>query len=380
MAKHYHEITALCTAIFLISATSLFAAIDTTSGKSGFQFLEEPTTPSLIAMGNAGTAMPGSGFSYYNPAQPFFSDAPSLSLGYAPLPGDLDAMYGQGVWTFSDWFVGLRLANFAISNIYYADDRGANYNSAFSSGFSLVSIDAGFHRGRSSLALTLNGGQDRIETSTAYMASLSAGGIYECIPGKLSIGAAVFHLGTSTGYTDATQNWGDGQRLPRSARVGVAYRDTLKHIPVSAACDVVYRDVGDKLSSVKGALPRMTVPLGIEVRPSDYIALRLGKRLNFETELINFGGGIRFNPLQFDMSFVISKLYTDIEVQPMFQLTYTVASSRPIKETPAINVSPDRLKQDNSPPPKELPGILPVEMMNKTEPVDSNNVSSPPWR
>jgi hypothetical protein len=428
MATFFHTgPAAVMAALFLYSVTP-YAAIDSTSGKSGFQFLEEPTTPNLIAMGNAGTAMPGSGFAYYNPAQPSFSNAPSLSIGFAPLPGDLTAMFGQGTWTFSNWFIGMRLSNFAIDNIYRADERGPNYTDPFTSGFSLVSMDAGYSYGRGSLALTLNGGQDRIETSTAYCVSVSAGGLYRLIPGKLSIGAALFHLGTSTGYTDATQNWGEGDPLPRSGRFGVAYGDTLKHIPFNAACDVVYRDVGDKLSAVKGVLPRITVPVGVEVWPNEYIAIRAGKRINFETEVINFGAGVKFNPLIFDMSFVITKLDKDIEVQPMFQLTYTVTSRSehtesaviraptleiksadtipsqkinspaeprdsalaapdstahsisPLRDFSDSTVQPDTLQPGNSPPDKELPQTPPLDMNKKTQPVDVKDTNTAPGK
>jgi hypothetical protein len=52
------------------------------------------------------------------------------------------------------------------------------------------------------------------------------------------------------------------------------------------------------------------------------VALRLGKRFNFETEVVNFGAGLRLFPLSFDMAFVITKLYEDVEVEPMFSLTY----------------------------------------------------------
>ena len=40
---------------------------------AGFLFLEEPINARLVAMGAVGTAVPGGGYSYYNPAKPFLA-------------------------------------------------------------------------------------------------------------------------------------------------------------------------------------------------------------------------------------------------------------------------------------------------------------------
>ncbi len=362
MPKQLFAVTMSPALALFLAVFSPVHAVDSTAAKAAFQFLEEPTSPGLIAMGNAGTATKGNGFSYYNPAQPFFSDAAGLSIGYAPLPGDLTALYAEGSWRFTNTFLGMHLSNHAVGGLYPSTEQGANYSTPFSAGFTLVSLDAGYFKGRGAFALAIYGMQDRIWTATAYGVSISAGGAYWIVPQKLSLGAAVFHLGTTTGYTDATQNWGDGERLPRSARIGAAFIDTAKNVPFSAACDVVYRDVGDKLQSAKGALPRITVPLGIELWPSQYVAVRLGKRFNFETELVNFGAGLRFSSLLFDMSFVITKLYTDVEVIAMFALTYTVARTR--KSEPTLIKAPEvEIKSSDTVPsrPIEAPKMPPAK-------------------
>jgi hypothetical protein len=141
-------------------------------------------------------------------------------------------------------------------------------------------------------------------------------------------------------------------------RLGAAFSDTLMRLPVTAALDVVYRDVGDKVQKVKNIAPRLTVPLGVEVWPTEYVALRLGKRINFETELINFGLGFRFRPLSFDMSFVIAKLYQDVEVKPAFGLTYTPSPKNKAKtviSAPAAEVKPLTPASDTASAPKAEP-------------------------
>jgi hypothetical protein len=165
--------------------------------------------------------------------------------------------------------------------------------------------------------------------------------LYKIIPGKLTAGLAMLNEGKTTAFTyssNATGNLdqeGVQENLPRSGRLGLAYTDTLKSFPVNVACDVVYRDVGDKVQAAKNIVPRITVPLGIEVWPTSYVAVRLGKRINFETEVINFGAGLRFQPLTFDMAFVVTSLQGDIEVKPMFGLTYAIAAVPHVKESPA---------------------------------------------
>jgi hypothetical protein len=221
--------------------------------------------------------------------------------------------------------------------------------------------------------------QDRIGISTAYGVAVSAGAAYRAIPGKLSLGLSLLNEGTATGYTDETSKWGDGDRMPRSARFGAAYTDTLRRVPFTAALDVVYRDVGDKLHAVKNVASRMTLPIGLEVWPTEYIAVRMGKRINFETEVVNFGAGFRFRPLSFDMSFIIAKLFEDIEVKPAFGLTYTPGSrnnSRKVIMAPAAEVKPlpqpkepriEEAKPQQSPPPAQPDTIDATQSLEKAE-------------
>jgi hypothetical protein len=343
MLKQYCFLPVMIALLFCSAICSVFGSVDTTAAKSAFQFLEESTVPRQIAMGNAGTAMPGAGFCNYNPAQPYFSNDPSLSIGYSPMPGDLKAVFAEGFFHRSDLFFGMHLSNHSITGIIPSTVQGTNENAPFSSGFSLVSLAAGLRRERYGIAITVSGMQDRIGVSTAYGVSMSAGAAYLAVPGKLSLGLGLLNEGTTTGYTDDTKQWGEGDRMPRCARLGAAYTDTLRRVPITAAVDFVYRDVGDKVQAAKNVVPRMTLPVGVEVWPTEYVALRMGKRINFETEIINFGVGFRFQPISFDMSFIIAKLYQDVEVKPAFGLTYTPApknKSRTIITAPAVEVKP----------------------------------------
>ncbi|MGB7567196.1 MAG: hypothetical protein WBM07_05015 [Chitinivibrionales bacterium] len=380
MRRNFFCAALLClAAIFLIPAPGL--ALDSLSANSAFQFLDEPVIPRLAGMGNAGTAFDNGGFSFVNPAQPYLKQDQDISIGYAPLPGDLTVPFFEAAWGFPDFFLGLHGSNYEISNIIPATEQGTNPANPFSYGFTLLSMDAGYKFGRGAIGLTINGMQERIETSSRFGYSISAGGIYRIIPGKLAAGLALLNEGKTTAFTfssDVTGNLdeqGEQENLPRSGRLGLAYTDTLKSFPFSVACDAVYRDVGDKVQAASNIVPRITVPLGIEVWPTNYVAVRVGKRLNFETEIINFGAGLRFQPLTFDMAFVVTQLQGDVEVKPMFGLTYAItAVPKPATKLvmPSVKVTDTAATQKNAPVP-EAPKT-PVDSTRAPAKADSSSI------
>jgi hypothetical protein len=382
--------------LITIGITATSNATDTTAAKSSFQFLEESTSPRNIGMGNVGTANAGMGFCYYNPAQPYLTNDPSLTIGYSPLPGDLTAVFADGFWNASDLFFGVHLSNHSITGIIPSTVQGPNQSTEFSSAFSLVSFSAGLTRPRYCLALSLSGMQDRIGVATAYGVSLSAGAAYKIIPGKFTMGLGLLNEGQATGYTEETKDWGKGDPLPRSARLGLAYQDTLKRVPFTVACDIVYRDVGDKVREARIIAPRMSLPIGIEIWPTDYVAFRLGKRFNYETEIVNVGAGLKFHQLSFDMSMIFANLtpdlpHAEVEIKPTFGLTYTPVFKKPantIIKAPPLEVKPLELPaqeqkkpmeiKSNANPAASIQEIQPVEMAPKPTPVPSDSLKSNP--
>ena len=300
-----------------IFPTLLMAQDSTAAG--AFAFLDYPVGPRQTAMANAGTGAAGGGFAFVNPAQITLASSNSVSAGYAPMPDDFSASYAEGVVAAGIYSFGVNVSNYAIDNIVPSTEQGADYTiSAGSYGFTFVSLSAAMKKNKTGLALMATGMQERIMSYTRYGYSLSAGATYSLIPGRLLLGAAGLHLlSTMTAFTYGADETGSIESVPRTLRVGAGYSDTVKNLPLQVNCDIVYRDKGTGVS-------RFSVPVGIEVRPTDYIALRIGKRFNFETDVINFGAGLQLAPLTFDFSIVVSKLYTDIEYRPMFSLTYSL--------------------------------------------------------
>jgi hypothetical protein len=298
---------------------------DAGASMAGFQFLDFLPSPRQIAMGHAGTALAGPGFGSYNPASPALSDRPYLNLGYAPLPSENTLAFCEGAWPFLNMFAEAAVTNQFIGGIIPADGiNGPNYNLPASSDGTMLSLGFGYRGEDLGLALCLNGMQERIVSYTGYGISVSAGITYRLIPQKLTLGAAVFHLGSTTGDLDETRYLGGGAPLPRSGRAGAAYSDTLFNIAYTVAADVVYRDVGTRGVPITQLFRRVSVPIGIEAWPTKYIAVRLGKRFNWDTDVLSFGAGLRFAMLSFDMSCDVTSLVTDIEFNPYFALTYTL--------------------------------------------------------
>jgi hypothetical protein len=103
---------------------------------------------------------------------------------------------------------------------------------------------------------------------------------------------------------------------------------------------------------------RISVPIGIEAWPTKYIAVRLGKRFNWETDVLSFGAGLRFAMLSFDMSCDVTSLVTDIEFNPYFALTYTLPPSKPkppsVKKAgpkpPAAGLPAEEMRPQGPPP------------------------------
>jgi hypothetical protein len=316
-------VSSLLLVIGLISAA---CAVNPEASMSGFQFLDFLPSPRQAAMGYAGTALGGPGLGTYNPASPALDEQAHLSLGYAPLPSDNSLTFCEGAWPFLNMFAAASFTNQFIGGIIPSDFvNGPNYDLAGSYNGAVLSLAFGYKGERLGLGFAINGMQERIVSYTSYGISVSAGLTYRLVPDKLTLGVAVLQLGSTTDGLTAPQSFGQGAPLPRSGRAGLVYSDKLFDMGFSVDGDVVYRDVGLKVSSISQIMNRVMVPLGAEIRPTDYISVRLGKRFNDETNVVTFGAGVKFAMLSFDMACAITSLVSDIEFDPYLALTYNLA-------------------------------------------------------
>ncbi len=324
--------------IFCITALSLpvgVSAGDATEDAAniGFQMLEEPVNPRFIAMGFTGGALAGKGFSFYNPALPFLVGQSYLSAEYGMYPkADLKHTQLETVLSLENWFVGLSLHSESIDDIYETNVWGnpPYYDVPFSAQFTDISLAVGFTQWEDfALALSVNGLQDRIHDESAYALTFSAGAVVVPVPERLSLGLSLLNVGFSTPMlgADSGSVWGEGEKLPLNARFGAAWTDSFKDMPYTVALDVVYRNVRDRSDPfTRHIRDRFTVPLGFELWPLPPLAVRMGKRINFPTEIINFGIGFKLEQLTVDASFVIPRLVDDAELKWLTGITWYLSA------------------------------------------------------
>jgi hypothetical protein len=315
---NYPVLNKLVMFALLLSGSSFGAeTIRENAGMNSFQLLELPVNARLIAMGSAGAAMAEQGFASYNPAAPFLIGTPYAYCEYGVQPAsDLRRGFFETAWQAKTFFIGAGITTASILDIYSSTLQGINYNNPGSAQLTAIAVTGGFHLGsHAAMALCVNGAQDRIFNDAAYALSASLGAVWQPLPGKLTIGLAALHLGGSTSYLDTIEHLGSGG-LPISGRLGIAWQDRFKGIDYCGALDCIYRKTDG----------RIEVPVGIEVWPLHALALRLGKRFNNDAELLDFGVGLRIEPITVDVAFALPR-YVD-DVQPLYTvgLGYTLRS------------------------------------------------------
>jgi hypothetical protein len=309
----------------IFSALTFVFAVDEEASMAGFMFLDNPTAPRQIAMGNGGTALGGYCFVSFNPASFAINKTPYLSVFVSPRPFDYTIASIEGIYNINNIFFGAYIGNHFIDKIIPSDFiDGPQYDKIASYNGTIISLCAGFNKNNLGLGIALNGIQERIVAYAAYGISASFGITYKLLNDKLAFGVSALQFGTTTGFLEETKKFGYGAPLPRSGRLGSAYSDILFGIPYTIVADIVYRDVGRKVTSASQLFSRITVPVGLEVWPNKHIALRMGKRFNYETEIISFGAGLNYAMLNFDIAFTITSLVSDVDFNPSFSLVYSL--------------------------------------------------------
>lgn len=331
--------------VFLVSCTVLLAR---ENRGYGFLMLEEPVSPRISAMGTAGTALGGSGFLFYNPAQVFFSQIPFVSIEFGQMPGGVQRGGIESSILLADYFLGLGIYSSAV-DFETRDEHG--FGSSVANNTTAGSFNAGFMREGYALAVSFNAVQDRIgHFSTVHALSMSGGLGVKVIPGKLDLGVSGFHgVGMSKGFLNSDSTWQKGQ-IPRWARIGAAWKDTLNTLPYTVALDAVYRDEDGT----------MTFPLGVEVNVLPSVAVRMGKRLGMETEVISLGLGLNIDNISFDAAFVPVVLVDDYDMKWNMAFTYSLGGNRLEKPVKKETSGPDKgsVEVVEEPAPAEAIGVV----------------------
>lgn len=317
MIKH-----TVVTILFCIAAVTAVRAEELLSVPYdvSFQLLEEPRNPRLTGMGGVGTALSDRGFYYYNPAMPAWYAPRYLGIEYGKSYSELALSAVEAALGIQDWFLALTIPAAVLDDITPASEQGRAEYARFTWQTTFAALDIGYRTDRLSAAVCIYGLQERIGTERSYGMSISAGMQFRAIPQKLTFGAAGFYpafLTGTTGMLDHKKDLGAGTDLAQLGRIGAAWSDSIKGIAYTAALDVAYNyDIGS-----------VTVPIGLEVKPFNFLALRIGKRINHDTDKFAFGFGLLYRQLRFDSSFTIQRFVEDTDLKWLLGLTYALEKS-----------------------------------------------------
>jgi hypothetical protein len=288
-------------------------------GNAFYEFIEDPINSRSIGMGTAGTAVPDNrGFTFYNPALPSLNKRPYLSFDYNRQYEDLGRGQAEFSWISEKWFCDIAFLSQSKGDFQITDEQGIKDGATGTNQSSMGTLGGGFRKSSYSFGITLSGVQDKIANYTSYGLMGSAGAVFNIIPDKLYGGLAVLNFGRNSSFLDTTHSL-DRDYLPLTFRGGLSWSDKLKaKYPYTVAVDMVYSKNYQKLM----------VPVGVEFWLLPALALRIGKRINFDSDLFSFGTGLRLENIGFDAAFTPTRVVTDVGVKWSMGITYYLASPK----------------------------------------------------
>jgi len=341
------------------------------AGWAFYEFLEDPINTRSIAMGSAGTALPENrGFYYYNPALPSITSRTYASFDYGRQFKDMDRAHIESAIIAKTWFLDFGFTSHSTGEFEVTDETGI-YNGFTQSNQSIVGVvGGGFIKDNYSAGLAFTGVQSKIGEYSSYGLCGNAGIMVTLIDKKLYAGASALNVGRNSSYFDSKNLNLD--YLPFTVRGGVSWSDTLnKKYRYSIAADVVYSNNYETVM----------VPVGVEFWLFPVLAIRAGKRINFESDLFSIGVGLKVANLAFDASFIPSRTGDDFNLKWSSGLTYSIASpkrSQPARKSELSDSSSIRVDSSAAvTKPDTVPSFkAPVErkIIKKTSAADTTNV------
>jgi hypothetical protein len=312
------------TIITIVSVSGVFAEVNDWAARSGFQLLNISSSAKRTALGGVGAAT-GSDFALYaNPAN--YGADTTYRLSFEHLwritHTDLNINRLEVFIPVRSVFMAVTAQNHTVSNIYIRDifpenppqkgDLSADWQ------FSQISFAVGLHRSPNlSWGFGLGFAFDKFLDEIAYAFIMNGGFLWKVLDEDLRIGLAFNNFGTTTPMINENgERWGDGEKLPTSVRSGVQYSKDIRSLRYNVSGDILYWHLYDPKDGImKKFGRRLQVPLGLEVLPAKFFALRAGKTLFADYNVINFGLGIDSRYLDFDIAAAVNKYETSVELE-----------------------------------------------------------------
>jgi hypothetical protein len=273
------------------------------SANTGASFLKIPVGPRVVGMGEAAVAyIDDASALYYNPAG--IANVPSFDvlLSHNQWFLDMNHEYVAGVYGNEE------LGRFGLAFDYWGSGslQGVNIRGETIPGYVFSaedwSVELGYGRSISSLAVGLGFKlvHDQEESLSTSAVAIDAGVMYKTPLAGLKLGAAVASIGTKG------KLYQESYDLPFQARLGARYDYSIVGVAVDAILSG--EGLGTRSDSSAGSVmsPPLGIAAGVECRPVDQLALRVGYRT--ESDYDGFSGlraglGVRLHGLGVDYAF-----------------------------------------------------------------------------
>jgi hypothetical protein len=314
-----------------------FAEVSDWAARSGFQLLSVSSSAKRTSLGGAGAAVASDFSVYSNPAN--YGNDTTYRLSFEHLwrikHTDLNVNRFEIFMPVKNVFLSLSAQNHTILDIYIRDifpenpptanDLSADWQ------FSQISFIAGQHRAKKfDWAFSAGFAFDKFLDEIAYAFVMNGGFLWKLFDDDLRLGLAFNNFGNTTPMINENgEKWGDGEKLPTSIRGGANFSKDIKSLNLGVSLDLLYWHLFDPQEGRTANFgKRLQVPFGLEISPANFIAIRTGKTLLADYNVVNFGIGINTKFIDFDISTAINKYETSVELEWIAGISLAFGSAR----------------------------------------------------
>ncbi|MEA2103016.1 MAG: PorV/PorQ family protein [Candidatus Cloacimonadota bacterium] len=275
--------------ILLVVLTIGVCYANTNEQENGFQILKVSIGASAAGRGGAVSALPGNATSlWYNPAAVSLSDGSNFCFSR------INYLFGVNIDNASIIFdKGKSSFGFGLTFLNYGKiDKTDGTGNLIGEFHPTDLILAGNHSWRLSPSVyfgyNIKLAYEKIDSETSYGLGADLGMVWDTFLRGLNLSAVVQNVGYSTKLKD------ESIHLPLTWKCGANYSRSIgtNQSSISLSSDIIYFATEDTKCN-----------LGLEFDYTEKIFTRVGYALNYDSEDISAGLGLKINSYQFDYAF-----------------------------------------------------------------------------
>ncbi len=272
----------------------LFAGISLAAvGESSFEFMLIGAGSRASSMGEAFTAVSGdAGAAFFNPASIGVMNGSEISLAHAEYLQDVTMEQVSVVSRSGSLRLGLSLNIGQVADIQRRDTNPSGDPLGL---FNEHNVTLSFFGGRPvseklSLGLAAKVAYEKLDLESASALAFDLGAFYS-ITSQISVGGSIRNLGTKPKFVNVAYD------LPREMRLGFSYRTPVESrwAGILLAADYLLPKWGDGSSKLN---------LGAEYNYDNFVFLRGGYDLGYDSRSLAVGTGLAYRDYFFDYAFV----------------------------------------------------------------------------